>query len=403
MPLRVATLNVWALPPPLGHRVPERLGRLGDALRALRLDVVALQEVWTSEARAILIQAARDNGLVHVWHRNQAIGGSGLMVLSRWPLGDVVFEPYLLHGPPHLTQLDYFGGKGFVRMRIATPEGPFALFNTHLQARYSRRVAHGYAGHRAGQIIQLARALRATEEPLLLLGDFNMREDHTGYAVLRGLTGARDLSREFGRAEATVLPENPYRDHDNPRRVDYVFARDGRAFHWEPGGVRRAFDADFRLEGEPASYSNHAGVVAEVALAGGEGAFAPPVDHRAVEGARSALRAGRETAARRRGSHRASAAAALSGAALLIASQRSPKLSRRRFLRSSLQGGALALTAPAATLAAVAELAVPGELEAFDTLDQLLARFESADPPDLRLESNAPTEVARANAWRRGV
>jgi endonuclease/exonuclease/phosphatase family metal-dependent hydrolase len=346
----------------------------------LQVDVVALQEVWTSQARAILIEAARASGLTHVWHRPQAIGGSGLMVLSRWPFREVTFESYLLHGPPHLTQLDYLGGKGFVRLRIESPEGHFALFNTHLQARYGRRVDHGYAGHRAGQIVQLAQAMRATDEPVLLLGDFNMREDHTGYAVLRGLTGARDLSREFGRAEATVLPENPYRNHDNPRRVDYVFARDGRVFHWEPRSVGRAFDADFRLDGEAATYSNHAGVFAEVALAAGEGAFARPVDPRAVLGARAALRAGRESVALRRGNHRASAAAALAGAALLAASLRSPKLSRRRFLRSSLQGGALALTAPAAALAAVSEFAVPGELAAFDALDRRLARFETADP-----------------------
>lgn len=380
IPLRVATLNAWALPPPIGHQVPGRIEQLGAALPPLHLDVVALQEVWRRDARHLLVEAGRRSGLLHHWHRPRALGGSGLLVLSRWPILDAAFEAYLLGGPPHLTQLDYFAGKGFARLRIAGPDGPFTLINTHLQARYGRRVAHGYVGHRAGQIVQLAKTMRAERDPVLLVGDFNMREDHTGYGILRALTGVRDLSRERGRAEATVLPENPYRNHDKPRRVDYVFARDGAAARWEPLAARRAFDGLFTLGGEPATYSNHAGVIADVALVPGSGVVAPRVDPQALAAARRALRDGRERAARRRGSHRGGAAAAIGGAAMIAAGVRAPAIGRRGFLRSALQGAAFALTAPAAGLAVVSELVVPEELRAFDILEYELARLERVEP-----------------------
>ncbi len=378
--LRVATLNAWALPAPIGHQVSGRIEQLGAALPPLHLDVVALQEVWRGDARRLLVEAGRRSGLRYHWHRPRALSGSGLLVLSRWPILDAAFEGYLLGGPPHLTRLDYFAGKGFARLRIAGPDGPFTLINTHLQARYGRRVDHGYSGHRAGQIVQLAKTMRGVRDPLLLVGDFNMREDHTGYAVLHGLTHVRDLSRERGRAEATVLPENPYRNHDTPRRVDYIFARDGVETRWVPLAARRAFDAIFTLGGEPATYSDHAGVIADVALVAGDGVVAPQVDPQAVAAARQALRDGRERAARRRGSHRGGAVAAIGGAAVLAAGVRAPALGRRGFLRSALQGAAVALTAPAAGLAVVSELVVPEELHAFDLLEYELARLERVEP-----------------------
>ena len=375
MSLRVATLNVWGLPRPLGIHVAERLERIGEEVARLELDLVALQEVWTRDARETLIRAGYRAGLIHTWHRPQALGGSGLLILSRWPFLETEFQPYLLGGPPHHTRLDYFGGKGFARVRVEGPRGPFTLFNTHLQARYGSRVDHEYVGHRAGQLIQLARAMRGIEDPILLLGDFNFREDHVGYGVLRGLSAVRDLGRDFGRSEATVLPENPYRNHDNPRRVDYVFSRDGRHLHWEPRWVRRAFDEPFTVGDEAATYSNHAGVMAEVELAVGEGWHRASLEREALDQAREALAAGRVRAEQRRAAHRGGAVTALALAGGIAASLRAGPVNRRRFLRHALEGTAIGLTLPAAGIAAMSEYAVPSELEAFDVLGHHLANL----------------------------
>ena len=62
MRVRVATLNAWALPPPLGQDVAFRMRSIGEELRRLDVDVMAFQEVWTAAARALLVEAGRRAG-----------------------------------------------------------------------------------------------------------------------------------------------------------------------------------------------------------------------------------------------------------------------------------------------------------------------------------------------------
>src|SRR5262249_31451996 len=139
MRLRLATLNVWGLPEPFSHKPDARLAAIAGRLADLEVDAVAFQEVWTPSARERLARAGRDAGLEHVWHkhpilRGARVGGSGLLVLSRLPIESACFERYAIAGLP--TEADYFGGKGFVRLGLATPAGPVELVDTHLQARY---------------------------------------------------------------------------------------------------------------------------------------------------------------------------------------------------------------------------------------------------------------------------
>ena len=67
MPIRVATLNAWALPAPIARDVSARIDAIGQRLESLEVDIVAFQEVWTAEARSSLVRAGRAAGLLHVW------------------------------------------------------------------------------------------------------------------------------------------------------------------------------------------------------------------------------------------------------------------------------------------------------------------------------------------------
>ena len=60
--LRVVTLNVWALPLGAARDVSARMAAIGSRLSELAADVVALQEVWTLEARDSLLSAGRRAG-----------------------------------------------------------------------------------------------------------------------------------------------------------------------------------------------------------------------------------------------------------------------------------------------------------------------------------------------------
>ena len=92
MQLRVASLNVWALPWPVGRDVAARMEAIGSRFEALGADVVALQEVWTEAARESLVDAGRRAGLSEIWHSESARAGGGLLVLTRLPIAGVHFE-----------------------------------------------------------------------------------------------------------------------------------------------------------------------------------------------------------------------------------------------------------------------------------------------------------------------
>ncbi|MFP8880608.1 MAG: endonuclease/exonuclease/phosphatase family protein, partial [Myxococcota bacterium] len=269
MRIRVATLNVWALPSPFAQHVSERMTAIGSRIRDLDADLVSFQEVWTPSARETLVAAGHAAGLVHNWHTEASFGGSGLLVLSRLPIESTQFERYSLRGLPEEIGGDFYGGKGFVRLIVDTPEGAIALLNPHLHARYSKRVRHEYRGLRTGQIVQLAVGTMQLQIPAIATGDFNFNEFDSGHRVLTGLTGFRDLAAESNQRQPTVLRQNAYRrGRSKPdKRIDYVFARNGSAHAVRTNWIERIFDEPIEIYGRPASYSDHAGLLAELEIA----------------------------------------------------------------------------------------------------------------------------------------
>ena len=110
--------------PPLGTDVLPRMRAIGAALPALELHVAAFQEIWDAQARAELIAAGHRAGLMHSWHRPRAAAGSGLLVLSRYPIQASRFEAFELGGLPEaIHHSDYWGGKGFVELTIDSDVG----------------------------------------------------------------------------------------------------------------------------------------------------------------------------------------------------------------------------------------------------------------------------------------
>jgi sphingomyelin phosphodiesterase 2 len=380
MRIRVATLNVWALPAPFGRRVRKRMRAIGAELPSLDLDAIAFQEVWTAEARRILLRGGREAGLVHAWHNDSDLGGSGLLVLSRLPIETVAFERFFLPGrPQRIDHPDYYGGKGFARVRLATPAGPVTFLDTHLHARYGGDVAHEYLAYRIGEIVQMAMRIAVAHEPLIAAGDFNFREGDPEYRVFRGLARVRDVAAEFGRPEPTIFGDNPFRGgtSNNGRRIDFLFVRDGRQLGVRARETRRVFDDVFELGGRPASYSDHAGVLAELEIERSSPVPASGLDPEAARLASRLLAEGRRLAERQRRGDRALAGIGFGTALLAAAGVRRPSVTRRRLLRAGLQGaGILALT-PSVGFSILSEVFTPYELRAFDHLAALLDRASS--------------------------
>ncbi|MDH3211734.1 MAG: endonuclease/exonuclease/phosphatase family protein [Myxococcales bacterium] len=377
MRVRVATLNVWGLPEPFSERPSKRLKAIGARLAGLDLDVMAFQEVWTPDARRVLSAAGHRAGLVNAWHKRSVFGGSGLLVLSRLPIAEKQFHRFTLRGlPERVDQADYYGGKGFVRIRLQTDQGPLTIIDTHLQARYAQDDPFGYRAHRAGQIVELAMAAHRMRDPIIAVGDFNMSEEQPEYAVLTGLTRLRDVAAGHGRRQATVSTENAYRvGSRRERRVDYIFARDGSQRGLASVHVERVFDEPLDFRGRRASYSNHAGVLAEFEISDTRRALTAP-DRGAIALAERMLSEGRAKAERRQRGGRAWASAGIGCAVLAAAGMRSVDLSRRRLLRASLQCAALGALAPGVGLSILSEIFVPGEIRAFEALADRLGRLD---------------------------
>ena len=362
--LRVATLNVWGLADGLSrHRMP-RMDAIAKALPALELDVLATQENWTIDARERLRAGAAAAGLAHAWHRPDGFGGSGLMVCARRPLRNPRFVSFRLSGlPENLHHGDYFGGKGAVLLEVETGAGPVALVDTHLVANYEGTHPDRYHGHRAGQLVELAELLAGTSHPVIALGDFNLAEGTPEHRMLTGLTGLRDVAIELDARADTIVPGHPYRAIDATERIDYVLHRPGRAARLRPRLLERTLDSPLRLDGEPGSYSDHAGLLAEFELLPAVRREVPAADPDARAAARRALDEGEAAARDRR------LQAGVAGAVALGASLGTRRLSRRRLLRGAA-GMALGLAgAGALTLAGETHVA---EIPAYGSLRRVL-------------------------------
>ncbi|MEE9608129.1 MAG: endonuclease/exonuclease/phosphatase family protein [Myxococcota bacterium] len=375
MRLRILTLNVWGLPWPFGRHLGQRIEAIAATLPRLGADVLALQEVWTRRSRNALLEAGHAAGFRHDWHNDVALGGSGLLVLSRLPIADVRFQAYVVRGPPHSLGGDYYGGKGFAEVGLETAVGRIALVDTHLQALYDDRAE--LAPFQAAQVVQLAARLAEIDDPVVVAGDFNVDEGNREYRILRGLTGLRDVAAELDRRQPTARAANPYhRGRREPdQRIDYVFARDGAARRVRPVTLRRVYDESLQIEGRSLAYSDHAGVLAELEIVAAPGNRQRQPEPGAVELARRALAEGRAAAVERRRRQRLAAGAGVGGAVLAFSGTR--RLTRRSWLRAGLHGSALLAVASAFGFAAFAEVLAPSEIRAFDTVSGWLDSLDA--------------------------
>lgn len=379
MRLRVLTLNVWALPLGVSRDNAVRLTAIGERLAELDADVVALQEVWTLEARQSLVAAGEQAGYRYVWHNQETRGGSGLVLLSRLEIVETSFASFLVRGKPErLDHSDYYGGKGFALVRVQTESGPITILNTHLHARYSASAQDDdYLEVRAAQAVQLSATLQMVAEPLIALGDFNLQEGETEYRILQGLTGWVDLAADLGVPQPTVGKANPYSQGSNSR-IDYVFARNGAERALRGITVRRVLDEPLEINGRSAAYSDHFGVMADIEV---QDTPSPrhSADSAALRLARKSLARGRELTSRRERSQQLGAVGVAVASATLWTS--APSWTRREWLRTFLRAGALAGITASAGVGWLGLASTPEQLRAFRTVERQLAAF-GADERD---------------------
>lgn len=283
--LRVVTLNLWGVQPPLDRR----LALAERQLRALAPDAIGLQEVQPlpgDPGRTTADELGARLGL-HViqevalrWQDDELrpgmpAGHEGLAILSRYPALETRAIP-LPDPRPNEARI-------LLSARLATPAGPIWFHTTHLHYRLDDGIA------RERQVVAIDEAVRACgrdadSPPQILCGDFNCTADSDEMRFLRGLHTLAARRTHWQDAWLRLKPEphpgdgpaqgvtwsaeneqtRPLRSLDLDRRIDYVLVttrkRDGRGTVWHCEVVLTERDE------AGVCASDHYGVLADVQI-----------------------------------------------------------------------------------------------------------------------------------------
>lgn len=280
--IEVITLNCWGLKY-ISKFTTERITHIAEELSRGTSDIVCLQEIWQQEHWAIIKRkvAAR---LPHAKFFYSGMMGSGLAILSRYPIIQTDMRPYTLNGRPQaFFRGDWFVGKGVASAILELPGGRLCqVFNTHMHAPYNE-VVDTYLCHRTAQAWELHKMLGMSVRAgyiTFATGDFNSVPGslvhrfltthlhdsfitlHPGLPLLPLSSGSsvgssEEQVRTFG-VTCDVSPLNTWRQTQAPgmeaKRLDYVFHDD----HVVPVSVDVVFTEHVRPVG--CSASDHFGV-----------------------------------------------------------------------------------------------------------------------------------------------
>ncbi|MCJ1397705.1 phospholipase C type enzyme [Xylographa trunciseda] len=200
--LNLLTLNCWGLKYISTSR-SARLSQIGHeiATTSPTPHIVALQECWT-HADYLSIRASTRSILPHSKFYYSGVFGSGLVILSAYPIIASTMHRYALNGrPTAFYRGDWFVGKGVAcaSVRFGTEaKEVLEVFCTHLHAPYEHESNDSYLCHRTAQAWEIAKLLRGAAERghlVVGLGDFNMVPLSLAHRLIEGFAPVRDVWR----------------------------------------------------------------------------------------------------------------------------------------------------------------------------------------------------------------
>ncbi|CEG48479.1 sphingomyelin phosphodiesterase 2 [Plasmopara halstedii] len=281
--IRVLSLNAWGLP--VAPQCTERAAEIASAISS-DFELVVLQEIWHIRERNLIISKVQQSGFHYYHYFNSAVGfpipmgpdsfGTGLLVLSKYPISSAFFHSFSLSGRPYaLHESDFVANKGVGLLRVETPAGQIDVYATHLLANYNARGEPGpgdiYQVHRTGQSYELTKFIAATTRNrfMLVCGDFNSSPDCLELRVPKQLLCLRDAYTDTNDEDGLTFasPDNKFSHGDHPMRMDYVMYRIEKQpkgdldWHLVNSGIYKGFFTDAR--GEKTPLSDHFGVQAE--------------------------------------------------------------------------------------------------------------------------------------------
>eukprot|EP01138_Halocafeteria_seosinensis_P000673 gb/GECG01000689.1/.p1 GENE.gb/GECG01000689.1/~~gb/GECG01000689.1/.p1 ORF type:complete len:325 (+),score=40.60 gb/GECG01000689.1/:1-975(+) len=227
---RTVTLNTWLLPYKLTPHTNERTSAIVQELHRLQPDIVCFQEVWSHKHAEFIRKAGKHQGLVYDYGDPST---GGMLIMSKFPMEKKEFIPFQNTGfPAHVSSGEFLSRKGVLRTRLITPAGRVCVQSVHLVANYSNAanetledgedgaehmdVYHGKRAAQLAEILAIDHGLGTTpnrnlgdflwteteesdkqtfpEEPVILLGDFNIQPNDASLQAYLKLSGFLDAS-----------------------------------------------------------------------------------------------------------------------------------------------------------------------------------------------------------------
>ena len=248
--LGIVTFNIQDLYLASQYRRP-RMAAIAEILCELKPDIVGLQEAFISADRDLLLRGLAGCGLTHSHYFAGGVVGSGLLIVSRFPIEETRFRLYSVACPWYrLDQGDWWAGKGVALARIRLPEenGVLDFYDTHLQARYTEG---GYLAERKTQLGEMKRFVAKTAlegAPAALVGDFNT------------MLGSKELSEAF--------PEKEFRRLMTiPSRIDHICGKEDSRYSYEVMGSREIRKMIPLSNGKSTPLSDHPGYMSRIRIA----------------------------------------------------------------------------------------------------------------------------------------
>lgn len=284
----VLSFNVEGLAWPARRGRAPSLAKIGRILAQLNArgaapDIILVQEMFSPAAVRALSQAgyryrvwgptrtqrrvSTGSGRVpgpRRWGKGETgfhLVGSGLAILSRYPIVAATSEPF---GSRHCAGFDCLSNKGAEQARVMVPGVPSAidLFNTHLNSQAESRVPA--ARHGAAQALQRAdfsrflAAIGSERLPAIIGGDFNMAGAPDRLQKLEDALSRYAMVHRFCAAPRSPCEVRLSWDGDEPwiDTEDLQLFRSGASVAITPIRIEAMFDG---TEGQP-RLSDHDGL-----------------------------------------------------------------------------------------------------------------------------------------------
>ena len=235
--LRVLSLNTWGMIELLGSEFrEERMNAIAKVISKGEFDVYLLQELWMKKDHHIIeSQLPKGYSMTgfrqlsgHVWGGASECDGvlfptgcSGLAIISRYPIKEVQFDKFSVHGDGSKSLVDgeVLVRKGAGRISIKPlPKVTVDIFSTHTVA--DPDPSHGYNNsyYRLKQVHQLMDKWisNSTADVVILGGDFNAAPEDDKNSVYQIVKRHMKNSAEEMYSKNNEWIEDTFATYGNP-------------------------------------------------------------------------------------------------------------------------------------------------------------------------------------------